>query len=154
MSDRRSFIKQMSGLGLVAGLPNGLSARSAEDPELSWYASGNGGIVASGPKPSAQAGIDILNAGGNAVDASAAVIFNLMVSDYGNFCIGGETPYMYYYAKTGKVSVYNGMGGAPKDKKAIDWYYRNGIPNKKGIKASTTPSAVSTCLKALELQGT
>lgn len=121
--------------------------------DLTWYASGNGGIVAAGPKPSAQAGIDILAKGGNAVDAAVATIFNLAVSDYGMFCFGGEVPFIFYNAKTGKVSVFNGMGGAPKDPKAIEWYYKNGIP-KGGIRAATVPSAVSTCLTALEQQGT
>lgn len=121
--------------------------------DLTWYASGNGGVVAAGPSVSAQAGIDILNQGGNAVDGAVAVIFNLAVSDYGMFCIGGEVPFMYFDSHEGKVLVYNGMGGAPKDKKAIDWFYNNGIPSG-GIKSATVPSAVSTCLTALEQKGT
>lgn len=153
MNKRRDFIKQLSALGLLSTLPNTLGAQSTADPELTWHASGNGGIVASGPKPSAKAGIDILDQGGNAVDSAVAVLFNLTVSDYGNFCIGGEVPFMCYNAKDGKVNVFNGMGGAPKDKRAIDWYYKNGIPSRKDIKASTTPSAVSTCLTALEQKG-
>ena len=121
--------------------------------DLPWYASGNGGVVAAGPPASTLAGIGILRLGGNAVDAAVAVIFNLAVSDYGMFCIGGEVPFMFYDAKEGKVIVYNGMGGAPKDQKAIDWYYANGIPGR-GIKSATVPSAVSTCLTALEQKGT
>jgi len=121
--------------------------------DLTWFSSGNGGMVAAGPKASAQAGIDILAQGGNAVDGAVAVIFNLAVSDYGMFCIGGEVPFMFYNTVTGKVLVYNGMGGGPKDPGTIDWYYTNGIP-KRGLKAATVPSAVSTCLTALEQQGT
>lgn len=121
--------------------------------DITWYSSGNGGIVAAGPKASAQAGLSILAQGGNAVDAAVATIFNLAVSDYGMFCIGGEVPFMFYSVKTGKVMVYNGMGGAPKDQQTIDWYYANGIP-KRGLKAATVPSAVSTCMTALEQQGT
>jgi gamma-glutamyltranspeptidase/glutathione hydrolase len=120
---------------------------------LTWYSSGNGGVVAAGPRPSVQAGIDILSKGGNAVDGAVAVIFNLAVSDYGSFCIGGEVPFMFYSASTGKVLVFNGMGGAPKDPEAIAWYYANGIP-KEGLRAATVPSAVSTCLAALEQKGT
>ena len=123
--------------------------------EITWYASGNGGIVAAGPKPSVQAGLDILSKGGNAVDGAVATIFNLAVSDYGSFCIGGEVPFMFYSANTGKVIVFNGMGGAPADLKAIEWFYTNGIPEeRKGIKLSTVPSAISTLLTALELKGT
>ncbi|MEX1239347.1 MAG: gamma-glutamyltransferase [Cyclobacteriaceae bacterium] len=128
----------------------------AKDPEpaLTWHASGNGGVVAAGTSSvSAQTGIDILGKGGNAVDGAVAVIFNLAVSEYGSFNFGGEVPFMFYSTKTGKVKVFNGMGSAPKDAEAIDWYYKNGIP-KDGIKASTVPSALSTCLAALEQEGT
>ncbi len=121
--------------------------------DLTWFSSGNGGVVAAGPKASVQAGIDILAQGGNAVDGAVAVIFNLAVSEYGRFCIGGEAPFMFYNTNTGKVLVYNGMGSGPKDQSTIDWYYANGIP-ERGLKAATVPSAVSTCLTALEQQGT
>jgi len=126
---------------------------SGHSADLTWYASGNGGIVAAGPQASAQAGIEILSKGGNAIDGAVAVIFNLAVSDYGMFCIGGEVPFMFYSATTGKITVYKGMGGAPGDQKAIDWYYANSIP-KTGIRSATVPSAVSTCLTALEQKGT
>jgi gamma-glutamyltranspeptidase/glutathione hydrolase len=121
--------------------------------ELTSEASGKGGIIAAGPSVSVKAGLHILENGGNAVDAAAAVIFNLAVSDYGLFCIGGEVPFMYYRSTDKKVVVFNGMGGAPVDRKAIEWYYSNGIP-KTGIKSATVPSAVSTVMTALELEGT
>jgi len=121
--------------------------------DLSSSASGRDGIVAAGPSASVKAGLKILKQGGNAVDAASAVIFNLAVSDYGLFCIGGEVPFMFYDAGSKKVMVFNGMGGAPSDRKAIDWYYENGIP-KNGIRSATVPSAVSTVLTALELKGT
>jgi gamma-glutamyltranspeptidase / glutathione hydrolase len=126
---------------------------SVYSQDLTWHSSGNGGIVAAGPKPSVQAGIDILASGGNAIDGAVAVIFNLAVSDYGMFCIGGEVPFMFYSTDKRRVMVFNGMGGAPKDPEAIAWYYSNGIPSE-GIRSATVPSAVSTCLAALEQQGT
>jgi gamma-glutamyltranspeptidase / glutathione hydrolase len=160
MTNRRNFIKKVSALGLLGSIPHGMLAGQAQaNPELTWHASGNGGVVAGGPKVSAMAGIDILQKGGNAVDSAVAMIFNLAISDYGLFNIGGESPFMFYDAKAGKVIVFNGMGGAPKDPKAIEWYYKNGIPDlngpeKGGIRSSTTPSTVSTCLAALERRGT
>ena len=123
----------------------------AADP--TWHASGNGGAVAAGPPASVQAGIEMLSQSGNAVDGAVATIFNLAVSDYGSFCIGGEVPFIFYSAKEGRVMVFNGMGGAPQDPNAIKWYYENGIPTS-GIRAATVPSAVSTILTALELKGT
>jgi len=130
-----------------------LSCNTEPDAPLTWHASGNGGIAAAGKPASAQAGIEILGQGGNAVDGAVAVIFCLAVSDFGSFCIGGEVPFMFYNSGTGKVTVFNGMGGAPGDQDAIDWCYANGIP-RNGIRASTVPSAVSTCMKALEIGGT
>jgi gamma-glutamyltranspeptidase / glutathione hydrolase len=132
-------------------LATSLEKSFAED--LPWHASGNGGVVAAGAGTSTRAGIEILKNGGNAVDAAVATIFNLAVADYGLFCIGGEVPFMFYNSKTKEVIVFNGMGGAPGDPKAIEWYYAHGIPSS-GIKAATVPSAVSTLLTALEQKGT
>jgi gamma-glutamyltranspeptidase / glutathione hydrolase len=121
--------------------------------DLPWYASGSAGIVASGAPDATKAGLHILEKGGNAADAAIAVIFNLAVSDYGLFCIGGEVPFMFYSAGDHDIIVFNGMGVAPSDPAAIEWYYKNGIPST-GIRAATVPSAVSTLLAALELKGT
>ena len=128
---------------------------SCYKPEITWNTSGKGGIVAAGPKASVQAGLKILSNGGNAVDGAVATIFNLAVSDFGSFCIGGEVPFMFYDASTGKIIVFNGMGSAPGDKAAIDSFYAKEIPvERDGIALSTVPSAVSTLLTALELKGT
>ncbi len=140
-----AFIRILLMLSII------LNTANAED--LQWHASGKGGIVAAGAGAATSAGIEMLKQGGNAVDAAVATIFNLAVSDYGLFCIGGEVPFMFYDSKTHEVIVFKGMGGAPMDPKAIEWYYANGIPSA-GIKAATVPSAVSTLLTALELKGT
>ena len=105
------------------------SLTSAYSEDLPWYASGKGGVVAAGAQASTLAGIEMLKKEGNAVDAAVATIFNLAVSDYGLFCIGGEVPFMFYNSKKGEVIVFNGMGGAPGDPEAIAWYYANGIPS-------------------------
>ncbi|MEY5011448.1 MAG: hypothetical protein RLZZ253_2587 [Verrucomicrobiota bacterium] len=141
----RSFLPALLILLFLRLLP-------ASEP-LTWHASGTGGIVAAGPESSARAGIEMLRQGGNAVDGAVATVFNLAVSDYGMFCIGGEVPFMFYNAQTGQVKVFNGMGGAPRDPETIAWYYKHGIP-RRGLKAATVPSAISTLLAALELHGT
>ena len=63
--------------------------------ELTRFASGDGGIVAAGPKPSVKVGLHILDRGGYAVDAAVAVIFNLSVSDYGMAHIYPDTGISY-----------------------------------------------------------
>ena len=122
--------------------------------EITWKASGRGGAVAAGGKGAVAAGISILEQGGNAADAAAATLIALSITDYGSFAIGAEIPFIIYDAKRGEVKVLCGLGGAPLDPNAIDWYYKNGIPSNGGIKAAPVPGAVSLCLTALKLYGT
>ena len=146
-------MKRINSKAIIIVIMLTTSLTATYSDELTWYASGNGGVVAAGAQASTRAGIEMLQKEGNAVDAAVATIFNLAISDYGLFCIGGEVPFMFYNSKTREVIVFNGMGGAPGDPKAIEWYYANGIPSA-GIKAATVPSAVSTLLTALEQKGT
>lgn len=121
---------------------------------MGWQASGKGGAVAAGKQESVDAGISILEAGGNAADAAVGTILALSITDYGLFAIGGEVPFMIYDAKAGEVKVLNGLGGAPSDPDAIAWYYEHGIPSGGHIKAAPVPGAVALCLDALRLYGT
>ena len=97
---------------------------------ITWKATGKGGAVAAGQMNSVAAGIQILNEGGNAADAAAATLLALSITDYGSFAIGGEVPMLIYDAKSQEVKVLCGMGSAPLDRDAIDWFYANGIPAK------------------------
>ena len=83
---------------LLLALANIAPLVACPQNDLTWYASGNDGVVAAGPRESARAGLDMLSLGGNAFDAAVAVIFNEAVSDYGMFSIGGEVPFMFYNA--------------------------------------------------------
>lgn len=148
-------MKRISITAMAAIVSLSISLFSCKKNEITWFASGNGGIVAAGPEASVRAGLEILSKGGNAVDGAVAVVFNLAVSDFGSFCIGGEVPFMYFNASTTKIKVFNGMGGAPGDQETIDGFYNNGIPvERDGIRLSTVPSAVSTLMAALEADGT
>ncbi len=125
-----------------------------EGGDMGWQAAGKGGAVAAGKQESVDAGISILEAGGNAADAAVATILALSITDYGLFAIGGEVPFMIYDAKAGETKVLNGLGGAPSDPDAIAWYYENGIPSDGHIKAAPVPGAVALCLDALRMYGT
>lgn len=122
--------------------------------EIGWQAAGKGGAVAAGRKRAVAAGILILEQGGNAADAAVATLLALSVTDYGSYAIGAEIPLMIYNAKTSEVKVLCGLGGAPLDPKAIDWYYKNGIPSTGSLKAAPVPGAVSLCMTTLKLYGT
>ncbi|MBA7641047.1 Glutathione hydrolase proenzyme [subsurface metagenome] len=47
-----------------------------------------------------------------------------------------------------------GLGGAPLDRNAIEWYYKNGIPGSGGMKAAPVPGALSLCITTVKLYGT
>src|SRR5262245_52373337 len=89
---------------------------------------GSKGMVVSGRAVASEAGIKMLNAGGNAADAGAATLLALSVLTVGAFCIGGEVPILYYNAGPKTIKVLAGQGGAPRDPQAIEWYLQNRIP--------------------------
>jgi gamma-glutamyltranspeptidase / glutathione hydrolase len=131
-----------------------LNCGSSHADELGWYASGPDGAVAAGGEDAVRAGISMLEQGGNAADAAVATLLALSITDYGMFAIGGEVPLMYFDARKGEVKVISGLGCAPLDQDAIDWYYRNGIPGDGGMKAAPVPGAVSLCFATLKQYGT
>ena len=118
-------------------------------------ATGSKGLVVSGKQPATDAGIKILNEGGNAADAGAATLLALSVTAVGAFCIGGEVPIMIYRADTKTVKVLAGQGGAPLDPKAIDWYLKNGrIPGGGVVRAAAVPASLDAIVTLLKLHGT
>jgi len=136
----------------MVGLIAPLSESTAE--VITWKATGTGGAVAAGRMNSVAAGIQILKEGGNAADGAVATLLALTITDYGSFAIGGEVPMIIYDAKQQRVKVLCGLGSAPLDPKAIDWYYENGIPAKGSMKSAPVPGAVDLCVTALKHFGT
>jgi len=122
--------------------------------ELGWHASGKGGAVAAGRSGAVAAGMGLLEAGGNAADAAAATLLALAVTDYGLFAIGGEIPLLIFDAKNGQVKVLSGVGRAPLDPRAIEWFQANGIPARGSMKSAPTPGAIDLCVTLLKLYGT
>ena len=74
-------------------------------------ATGYNGMVAAADPAAAQIGIDMLKAGGNAMDAAIATAFALGFVENAASGIGGSGLLMYYDASTGKTT-------------AIDYYYQ------------------------------
>lgn len=145
----RSFHSILSLLLFGIALPVQIQA-----DVITWKASGKNGAVAAGKINSVAAGIQILEDGGNAADAAVATLLALAVTDYGLFAFGGEVPLLIYDAKKHEVKVLSGLGSAPLDTEAIDWFYANGIPSKGSMKSAPVPGAVDLCVTALRFYGT
>ena len=64
---------------------------------------GENGVVATGREDATQIGIDILKAGGNAIDAAVAIGFALGVSEQQSSGIGGGGFMTVRFAQTGEV---------------------------------------------------
>lgn len=139
---------------ILPGVLACLAGTALATGHITWKASGKGGAVAAGHPDAVAAGIRMLEAGGNAADAAAATLLALSVTDYGMFAIGGEIPFLIYDAEKKEVKVLSGLGRAPLDQAAIDWYYTNTIPAQGSMKAAPTPGAVDLCITALKLYGT
>ncbi len=120
---------------------------------IGWKATSKLGVVAAGGMKAVEAGIQILEADGNAADAAAATILALNVTDHGECSIGGEVPLLIYDAENKEVKSLSGQGRAPMSQNAIDWYMKNGIPNRD-IKMAPVPSVVDLCTTTLKRYGT
>lgn len=121
--------------------------------EIGWSAVSETGVVAAGDARSVAAGIQILEAGGNAADAAAGTILALNVTDHGECSIGGEVPLLIFDAETQAVKSLSGQGSAPLSETAIAWYMENGIPDRD-IKMAPVPSVVDLCTTTLQEYGT
>lgn len=123
-----------------------LLALLAQDP--GWSAEGSKGAVAGGGAPAVGASLDMLKAGGNAADAAATMLLALSVTDWDQFCFGGEVPILVYSARTKDVEVIAGCGVAPALALGLDE-----IPTR-GFRSTLVPAALDAILTLLERHGT
>jgi gamma-glutamyltranspeptidase/glutathione hydrolase len=131
---------------------------------------GRRGVVAGGHPLSVEAGMRILQQGGNAVDAGIATILAASVIEVSHFSFGGEVPILIK-PKDKDVVVIEGMGTAPK-RATLDFFLERGkaasssdegatMPNAKsgvipstGPLAATVPAVLDACVVALDQFGT
>jgi gamma-glutamyltranspeptidase / glutathione hydrolase len=74
---------------------------------------GRRGAVAAGTPLTAEAGLRLLQQGGNAVDAGCAAILAASCIEFSHFSFGGEVP-IIIKLKDGQPQVINGQGTAPR----------------------------------------
>ncbi len=115
--------------------------------------SGKRGAVGAGRERSEEAGMRMLKAGGNAVDAGVASILALSVTDRNDFCFGGEVPMLIYMEETGKVVAISGQGHAPQKATLEMFVGMKALPGS-GILPAAVPSALATCILVLDTFGT
>src|SRR2546425_9074060 len=99
---------------------------------------GRRGVVAGGHPLSVEAGMRILQHGGNAVDAGVATILAASVIEFSHFSFGGEVPILIKL-KGKDVAVVEGMGQAPL--KATREFFINRAKGKSSESASTAPDS-------------
>jgi gamma-glutamyltranspeptidase/glutathione hydrolase len=150
---------------LAAGilLPGVLSGGQTLKPVVA----GKRGVVAAGHPLVAEAGLRILERGGNAVDAGVATAFAASVVEMTSFASGGECPILIKLKDTPAVAI-NGAGIAP-ELATVEYYEHlrrddprvadvatisRGIIPAYGPLSAIVPGAVDALLVALEKYGT
>jgi gamma-glutamyltranspeptidase/glutathione hydrolase len=99
---------------------------------------GKRGVVAGGNPLSVEAGLRILQGGGNAVDAGVATILAASVIEFSHFSFGGEVPILIKL-KGGEVVVIEGMGQAPL--KATREFFANRQATANNDGGATAPDS-------------
>src|SRR5712692_2590351 len=107
---RRALLSYLSLAISIAVLSATLQISSADT--FRPVVRGRRGVVAGGQPLSVEAGMRILQRGGNAVDAGVATILAASVIEFSHFTFGGEVPILIKL-KGKEVAVVEGMGTAP-----------------------------------------
>ena len=96
-----------------------------------------------------------MEAGGNAIDAAAAMCFCVNLLEPQSNGIGGEVPTLIYSAEDRQVYAISGMGWSPKEF-TLDWCRENGIDliPGDGFLPACVPATVDTWAVALARFGT
>ena len=109
-------------------------------------AMGRRGMVCSGHQAASLAGIQVLQRGGDAVDAAIAVAAALNVAEPNMSGIGGDGFIMLYRRATNRVEVVNATGPAPL-RATRESYLPDGVP-MKGIRSVSVPGLLDGWLEA------
>ncbi|MBL8891977.1 MAG: gamma-glutamyltransferase [Planctomycetaceae bacterium] len=119
-------------------------------------AEGSQGAIVTGSRQSRDAGLAMLQQGGNAVDAAVTSMLVQSVVENRLFCFGSEVPIIVYDAKRQVVEVIAGLGAAPR-LASPEWFreHRDGkIQGRDDIANVVVPGFLDACLTALERYGT
>lgn len=110
--------------------------------------------ISAGHELATKAGMEILEAGGNAIDAgvAAGMALGILHSDLVNFA--GVAPIMIRMAETGKTITIDGLGVWPA-LASVDYFEKNhGGAMPQGIQRTVVPAAPAAWIEALAEYGT
>src|SRR5690242_7451741 len=155
-SKRNTLVFCLAASFIFAGLP---ASTNTHADTFRPVVRGKRGAVAGGQPLSVEAGLRMLEHGGNAVDAGVATILAASVIEFSHFSFGGEVPILIKL-KGQKVAVVEGMGQAPM--KATREFFVNrtdsarkaGMIPSTGPLAATVPGVLDACVVALDQFGT
>jgi len=136
----RTFVWIFCG---VAMLMNGQLSEAQDRSQGRSMVISKGGIVAAESPLAAQAGVRILERGGNAVDAAIATNAMMGVVEPMMNGIGGDLFAIVYDAKANKLYGINASGWAPKGL-TIEYLQKQGLKSmpQQGVNAITVPGMV------------
>ncbi|AEW97203.1 MULTISPECIES: gamma-glutamyltransferase [Streptomycetaceae] len=127
-------------------------------PAKTPVAVGYGGAVASVDADASAAGIEVLRHGGNAVDAAVATAAALGVTEPYSSGVGGGGYFVYYNARTHRVSTIDGRETAPKSATSgLFLEHGKPIPFDQAVTSGLsvgTPGTPATWQAALDAWGT
>ena len=130
---------------LVAGIPAVMcvGALAQDRSQTRSMVISRGGIVATESPLASQAGVRILESGGNAVDAAIAANAMMGVVEPMMNGIGGDLFVIVYDAKANKLYGLNASGWAPKGL-TIDYLHKLGLRDmpQAGVNSITVPGVV------------
>jgi gamma-glutamyltranspeptidase / glutathione hydrolase len=137
--------------------PDADALRAAYWPEAQVRpeASGMHGAVTAGHPLAAQAGYEVLQAGGTAADAAVTMAAVLAVVRPHMNGVGGDAFALFYEAETGRVTALNGSGRAAAGA-TPEFFAAQGMESmpQTGPLAVTVPGAVSAWASTLQRYGT
>lgn len=111
-------------------------------------------VVASGHYLSAQAGFQILEAGGNAIDAGVATGLATCVLESEFVGFGGVAPTLIYLAQEQEVVTISGVGPWPQAATCEYFHNHHGGKVPDGLLHTVVPAAPDIWISALERHGT
>ena len=111
-------------------------------------------MVSAGHDQAALAAYEILEAGGNAVDAGVAAVITLGVVLSEQVSVAGVAPMIIHLAQRDETVTIAGVGHWPQALDVTEFMRRHGGAIPLGVERSVVPAAPQACIQALQRYGT